>query len=175
MRARWLSFLGTVIAYAAASVWAAASGPDPFPTHFDLSGRPLTWGARTDAIVAHAAIAAGIAALFAAFALVVPRIPASLIRPPRRDYWLDPAHRPRFDAIASGYLLWLGGLVLLQRAATIGVTIIDVGETAAKATLLVLFILAGVGSVGYLIWVLAHPPQRSVTARGNRSVRPPGR
>jgi len=169
MRARWWSFLGAVIAYAAAATWAAISGPDPFPTHFGLSGQPLTWSPRSDAVLMHALIAGGIAVLFAGLALVAPRIPSSLINTPRRDYWLSPAHRPRFDAIVSGFLLWTGGLVLLLRAATIVVTIIDVGETAAKATLLVLFLLAVVGSIGYLVWVLTHPPARS-TAR--RSVSP---
>ncbi|TWS25281.1 hypothetical protein FK268_08775 [Tsukamurella sputi] len=166
MRARWWSFLGTVIAYAAASAWAAVSGPDPFPTHFGLSGHPLTWSPRGEAVVVHTLIAAGIAVVFAGLALVAPRIPSSLINTPRRDYWLSPAHRPRFDAIVSGFLLWTGGLLLLQRAATVVVTIIDADETAAKSTLLVLFLLAVVGSVGYLLWSLWHPPTRSMPTRG---------
>ncbi|BDD83261.1 hypothetical protein TPB0596_30240 [Tsukamurella pulmonis] len=176
MRARWWSFLGTVAVYAAASIWAASAGPDPFPTHFDLSGRPLTWGPRGEAVLLHAPIAATIAVVFGGLALLAPRLPAALIRIPRRDHWLSPAHRPRFDEVLAGFLLWAGGLVLLHRAATIVVTTIDPHETAAKSTLLVLLLLAIAGSIGYLLWLLAHPPQRSVTAtRGVRPDRNPDR
>ncbi|NMD56348.1 MULTISPECIES: DUF1648 domain-containing protein [Tsukamurella] len=172
MRARWWSFLGTVLAYAAAAAWAAASGPDPFPTHFGLSGQPDSCTPRGEAVPLHAGIAAGVAVLFAVLALTAPRIPASVIRTPRRDYWLSPAHRPAFDDIVSGFLLWAGGLFLVLQGATFVVTVIDPTETAAKSTLVILFLVALVGSVGYLIWLLMHPPKRSsTTARGAR----PGR
>ncbi|MGV7904172.1 DUF1648 domain-containing protein, partial [Mycobacterium kansasii] len=72
MRVRWWSFLGTVLAYAAAASWAAVSGPDPFPTHFGLSGQPDSWTPRAEAVSLHAGIAAGIAVLFAALALAAP-------------------------------------------------------------------------------------------------------
>ena len=70
MRVRWWSFLGTVLAYAAAASWAAVSGPDPFPTHFGLSGQPDSWTPRAEAVSLHAGIAAGIAVLFAGLALL---------------------------------------------------------------------------------------------------------
>ncbi|MBS4103979.1 DUF1648 domain-containing protein [Tsukamurella paurometabola] len=164
MRARWWSFLGTVVAYAAAAAWAAVSGPDPFPTHFGLSGQPDSWTPRSEAVPLHAGIAAGVAVLFAALALAAPRIPASIVNTPRRDYWLSPAHRPAFDDIVSGFLLWAGGLFLVLQGATFVVTIIDPTETAAKSTLVILFLVALVGSIGYLIWLLTHPPKRSSTA-----------
>lgn len=172
MCVRWWSFLGTVLAYAAAAPWAAVSGPDPFPTHFGLSGQPDSWTPRAEAVSLHAGIAAGIAVLFAGLALAAPRLPAAIINTPRRDYWLAPEHRPSFDAIISGFLLWIGGLVLVLQAATIVVTIIDPVETAAKSTILILFLVALVGSIGYLIWLLTHPPKRSTTtARGIRPSR----
>lgn len=176
MRARWSAFGGTIVAFAAASAWAAVAGPDPFPTHFGPSGHPITWEPRAEALIVHAVIAALIAAVAAGLALAIPRLPESVIRTPRRDYWLSPAHRRRFDDLVSGFILWTGGLVLLLRAATVGVTVIDPDETAAKSTLQILFVLAVVGSVGYLLWVLTHPPARSRDARrvgagtgGNRS------
>ncbi|WP_158635121.1 DUF1648 domain-containing protein [Tsukamurella asaccharolytica] len=172
MRARWWSFLGTVLAYAAAAAWAAISGPDPFPTHFGLSGQPDSWTPRAEAVPLHAAITAGIAVLFAGLALAAPRIPARIVNTPRRDYWLAPEHRPAFDAIVSGFLLWIGGLILVLQAATIVVTIIDPAETAAKSTITFLFVVSLVGSIGYLIWLLTHPPKRSTTtARGVRPKR----
>ncbi|CAM3605468.1 DUF1648 domain-containing protein [Tsukamurella ocularis] len=172
MRVRWWSFLGTVLAYAAAATWAAISGPDPFPTHFGLSGQPDSWSPRADAVSLHAGIAAGVAVLFAVLALAAPRLPASVINTPRRDYWLSAAHRPAFDDIVSGFLLWAGGLFLALQGATFVVTIIDPTETAAKSTLVVLFLVALAGSIGYLIWLLTHPPMRSSTSqRGGRPTR----
>lgn len=170
MRARWWSFLGTVLAYAAAASWAAVSGPDPFPTHFGLSGQPDSWTPRAEAVSLHAGIAAGVAVLIAVLALIAPRFPASIINTPRRDYWLSPEHRPAFDDIVSGFLLWAGGLFLVLQGATFVVTVIDPTETAAKSTLVILFLVALVGSIGYLIWLLTHPPKRSTTT--SRGVRP---
>ncbi|SEC27046.1 Predicted membrane protein (plasmid) [Tsukamurella tyrosinosolvens] len=166
MRVRWWSFLGTVLAYAAAASWAAVSGPDPFPTHFGLSGQPDSWTPRAEAVSLHAGIAAGIAVLFAALALAAPRLPAAVVNTPRRDYWLAPEHRSAFDEILSGFFLWTGGLILVLQAATFVVTVIDPTETAAKSTILILFLVALVGSIGYLVWLLLHPPKRSTTTRG---------
>lgn len=167
---RWWSFFGTVVAYAAAAVWAAISGPDPFPTHFGLSGQTPTWTPRGEAVLLHALVAAITAAVTVGLALALPRVPSSVVRTPRRDYWLSPEHRPAFDTIVSGFVLWTGGLVLLLRAATIVVTIVDPAETAAKATLPILFLVAVAGSVGYLVWLLFHPPRRS--APGHRGAEP---
>ncbi|WP_139057867.1 hypothetical protein [Tsukamurella pseudospumae] len=168
MRARQWIFVVAVLACAAALAWAAASGPDPFPTHTGLGGRADSWRPRGSAVVELALVTGGLAVLFACLSYVAPRLPASLVNTPRRDYWLTDAHRPAFSRIIADFFLLIGSVVLFLGAASTALSVIDARESAARSALLVLFVLTVAASVIHLFWTLSHPP-RSPAVRPRRA------
>ncbi|GAA1091826.1 hypothetical protein [Tsukamurella spumae] len=164
MRARQWIYVVAVLACAAALAWAATSGPDPFPTHMGLGGGVDGWRPRKSALLELALVTGGLAVLFACLSFFAPRLPASLVNTPRRDYWLTDAHRPAFSRIIADFFLLIGSLVLFLSAAFTALSVIDAHESAARSALLVLFLLAIAASVIHLVWTLSHPP-RSASGR----------
>lgn len=162
MRPRWWIFLGALLLCGASLAWAAVSGPDPFPTHWNVSGVGDAWAPRGRALAIAAASTAGVAALFAVLAACTSAIPDQLINLPvgSRAYWLDPEHRPQLDAQLQRFLLTVGTGVLLLLTVTVVGTIVSPDGNPVLAVSMWVFLALVVLSVGHLLWRLLRPPAR---------------
>lgn len=160
MRPRWWIFLGAVLLCGAALAWAATSGPDPFPTHWDGGGTADSWQSRGSAVAVLAASAGGVAALFGALAAFTSALPDRLINlpPSSRGYWLSPEHRPGLDALLQRFLLVVGAGVLLLLALTVVATIVRPEGGPVLGAAIWVFLGVLVVSAGHLLWRLVRPP-----------------
>ncbi|BDH56795.1 hypothetical protein MTP03_17340 [Tsukamurella sp. PLM1] len=156
-------FLGAVIACAASLAWAASSGPDPFPTHWNASGEGDAFSPRGTALAINAAVAGGVAVLFGLLAKCAPAIPDSLINlpPGARAYWLTPEHRGEFDAILERSMLLIGTGVMLLLSITVVGTIVSSGPNTVLAVSTWVFLALVLASVAHMVWVLVRTPKRA--------------
>ncbi|WP_019203554.1 DUF1648 domain-containing protein [Tsukamurella sp. 1534] len=158
MRTRWSIFLVAVLLCAVSLAWAAASGPDPFPTHWGASGKADSWGPRGESVAFLAATSLGTAVLFGAIAAFTSRIPARMINTPNREYWLAADHRSELDTLLQSSMLWIGaGVQLLVGVSVVG-AIASPQDNAATGLVTWIFPVLVLATVGYLIWKLLHPP-----------------
>jgi len=155
-------FLGALLLCGASLAWAAISGPDPFPTHWDFSGVGDAWAPRGRALVIAAASAGGVAALFALLAACASAIPDQFINLPAgsRAYWLDPEHRPAFNALLQRAMLTIGTGVLLLLTVTVVGTIVSPDGNPVLAVAMWGFLALLLLSVAHLLWRLVRPPNR---------------
>ncbi|NMD56349.1 MULTISPECIES: DUF1648 domain-containing protein [Tsukamurella] len=160
MRPRWWIFLAAVVLCGASLAWAAASGPDPFPTHWGGGGTPDAWRPRGSALAILAASTAGLAALFGVLAACTSAIPDGLINlpPTARAYWLDPEHRSGLDALLQRYLLTVGSAVLLLLAVSVtGAIVSPDGNPVLGVGIWVVLAVIAV-STAHLLWRALRPP-----------------
>ena len=87
--------------------------PDPMAIHFDVAGRVDGWGARDRFLLDFAAAPVVLVLLFGALRLILPRVPASLINLPNKDYWLAPVRRAQTFERMSEHAAVLVALALL--------------------------------------------------------------
>lgn len=160
MRPRWWIFLGALLLCGASLAWAAISGPDPFPTHWGAGGTADSWEPRGSALVVLALSAGGVAALMGVLAAFVAKIPDGMINlpPSARSYWLDPEHRPAFDALLQRYLLVIATCVLLLLATSVVSAIVRPDRNPVLGVLI--WVVIGVIAVSsvLLLWRLVRPP-----------------
>jgi uncharacterized membrane protein len=87
--------------------------PENVPSNFSASGVPHGWMEKTDFLVLYFAVVSLVPLFFPGLALVLPKIPHSLISLPNRDYWLSPERgKETFDFIITS-MTWLGSATLL--------------------------------------------------------------
>lgn len=166
MRLRWWIFLIAVLLCGASLAWAAASGPDPFPTHWGAGGTADSWSPRGSAVGLLAVTTAAVGALFGVLAACTTAIPDRLINlpPTARSYWLSPDHRPGLDALLQRNLLTVGTAVLLLLAVSVTSTIVRPdGSAVIDAGIWIVLAVIAVSS-GHLVWRLVRPPADNLAA-----------
>lgn len=86
--------------------------PPRVASHFGPGGQPDAWSSK-EAFVAGYAIVFGATALFLLLVgLVLPRMPASWINLPNKEYWLAPSRRAAAVAALVGYYFWFADATL---------------------------------------------------------------
>jgi len=85
----WLVLLGAVahLAYTYPQL------PERVATHFGSGGRADAWGSKQSFALTYGLLVGGLGLLFFAIAFFLPRLPASIINIPNREYWLAPERR----------------------------------------------------------------------------------
>jgi uncharacterized membrane protein len=102
--------------------------PERIASHFDASGHPDGLGTRNEFFAVEGAVVAGMIVLVLFLEWLVPRMPASRVSLPNKDYWLAPERRAATDLTiqrwsATFLLLSLGFLVyVMQLALLVNVT-----------------------------------------------------
>ncbi|KXO92251.1 hypothetical protein AXK56_04010 [Tsukamurella pulmonis] len=160
MRPRWWIFLGALALCGVALLWAAASGPDPFPVHWGAGGAADSFEPRGKAVAILAVSSVGVAALIGVLAACAPAIPDRMINlpPSSRAYWLAPEHRPALDALLQRSLLSIGtGVLLLMAISVTGAVVRPDGNPVLRVGMWVLFAVIAV-SVIDLVRRLLRPP-----------------
>ena len=102
--------------------------PERVASQFDAVGHPGGWVTRTGFFVFEGAVVAGMTVLVLFLEWLVPRMPASRVSLPNKDYWLAPERRAATDLMiqrwsATFLLLSLGFVVyVMQLALLVNVT-----------------------------------------------------
>lgn len=147
----WLMAL-TALAQA---VWHHQTLPERVAVHFDAQGHANGWATRNQNLVTQCSLVVLLAGLMQGFAWALPRLPASLINLPHRDYWLAPPRRAAtlgwlrtmLEAMGTGLL---GFFIVLFHAVwrvnQAGATRLEFSLAGALATLVVLTVCV-VGSM----------------------------
>lgn len=159
MRARWWVFFAAVIICAATLVWAAISGPDPFPTHWGPDGAPDSWSSRGTAIAILAGAAFGTAALLGFFSTAVSKMPNSLINTPQAEYWLSPKQRSVLDSLIQRLLLTVAVGVLLLVSLSVAVSIVAPEGSPILGWTVGIFVALLALSAGSVVWRLIREPR----------------
>jgi hypothetical protein len=125
VRAR-LGFTASAVVALAVFVWVAVAAPEVLPAHRDAVGQVTRWAPKSEVLWALGGTAAGTGALFVALAAVIPRLPGEFINSPHKEYWLDAARRPRFDAMVRADLMFYGALTMVFVAVLAALVSFDV-------------------------------------------------
>ncbi|WP_432494458.1 DUF1648 domain-containing protein [Kineococcus auxinigenes] len=152
-------FAGSVVLYAAAVVVAALVLPERVPTHFGGSGEADDWSSRTGAVTVSALIGAALAALFAALAAGVRRLPVDVVNVPNAWYWRAPEHEAELRRRAVGDLWAVGTATMLLLTAVEG-AIVQVALTGTGRLPWWFFAVFGTWIAGLLVWALTLGPTR---------------
>jgi uncharacterized membrane protein len=102
--------------------------PERIALNFDASGHPDGLGTRNEFFAVEGAVVAGMTVLLLLLEWLVPRMPASRVNMPNKDYWLAPERRAATDLMIQRWLsafllLSLGFLVyVIQLAILVNVT-----------------------------------------------------
>jgi len=86
--------------------------PDSIAVHFGTDGEPNGWSDKTAFVLTYGATEAFIVLFGVAFALLIGRIPASLVNIPHREYWLSPERREDTAEFLSDQILWIEAATL---------------------------------------------------------------
>lgn len=106
--------LGLILLAAAADLaWFYPQLPAQIATHFNGRGAPDGWSSKTSFLLLQGVMLVLLPALFVGLALLLPRLPASMINLPHRDYWLAPARRAETLHTVSLFLLVIGCIIVL--------------------------------------------------------------
>jgi len=102
--------------------------PDRVASHFDARGQVDGWGTRNEFFAIEGVLMIGLALLTLFVDWLVPRMPASLVNMPNKDYWFAPERRAATNRVMQSWvstfmLLSLGFVVyVLQLAILVNVT-----------------------------------------------------
>ena len=96
--------------------------PDRVASHFDARGQVDGWGTRNEFFVIEGVLIIGLAALVLFLDWLIPRMPASLVNMPNKDYWLAPERRAATNRVMQSWvstflLLTLGFIVYVMQLA----------------------------------------------------------
>lgn len=140
--------------------------PDRVPLHFGSDGVD-EWGSRTESVVFFACLLGGLALLFWVLAVVVPRIPESLLNIPERDktWWLaSPERRRRLNEMLASDLYAIGAATMIFFVAIQGMIIRQASAAEPELdlwfwVLLGAYLLVVLGWAGYMVAVRYRAPQ----------------
>jgi uncharacterized membrane protein len=109
---------------AAVLIGAAAQGfyyypllPPRVASHFGAGGEPDGWTTRGAFMATYAGTLLFTAGMMAGLAVLVPRLPMSMVNVPHKPYWSAPEHRGRLASLVGSFLLWMGAVTVLFLAA----------------------------------------------------------
>ena len=100
-------------------VWASIliAGPDTVPGHFGADGTPTRWDATPVFLGVMAALAGGLALLFAVLPPLMVRVPIEHVNLPNRDEWNTPDRRAYLALLTTEDLRLIGAATMLLLAA----------------------------------------------------------
>lgn len=157
----------TVVLGVAVTVLAWFVLPDRVPLHFGGSGQVDRWGSRTEAVVTTGVVVVGIALLFWALTVWIPKAPASLLNIPAKDkeWWLaTPERRRRLDRRLVEDLHVIGAATLLLVVVVELMTMAQAGADDPALgpwfwVALALYLVGVLGYTGYLVAVRYRAPR----------------
>lgn len=86
--------------------------PDKIATHFGGSGQPDGWNAKSTFVWINAILLGSLSLVFVAIAWLVPKLPASLINIPHKDYWLAAERKQQTMESFAVQILWMNNATL---------------------------------------------------------------
>lgn len=86
--------------------------PETVAVHFDTSGAPNSWNSRTQFAITLASLEVLMAVIGLAGALLMKRIPASMLNIPNREFWLAPERREKTISFVAEQLVWIEAITL---------------------------------------------------------------
>lgn len=87
--------------------------PPEVATHFNAFGQANGWSSKWQFCSFNVFLLFGMAALFHALIVFLPKLPSELINVPYRSYWLAPERKKETMKRLIRYLLWIGNLTML--------------------------------------------------------------
>ncbi|MCA8968314.1 MAG: hypothetical protein KDC95_00970 [Planctomycetes bacterium] len=114
-------------------LWSWNDLRDPVATRFDMAGNAVDTMSRDAFVLTMTAVATFLLGTFAGTLWLIPKMPASLINLPHKDYWLHPTRRDAtFEAIQNTMTLFL--LVTMALLLVIDVEIVrnNLGTSEAR-------------------------------------------
>ncbi len=115
--------------------WWAPRLPATVPSHFDVHGRADGWMERGPFLATLAGTYALIALPFLVLPLLLPRLPATWINMPNREYWLAPERRAATSADMAARLLRFGAATLALMVVVAHDALAAAAAAAAEADL----------------------------------------
>jgi uncharacterized membrane protein len=152
----WIFFLATLVLAAMHATWAYNQLPEQVATHFDASGRPDGWSSRDGWAVTYVVLVTAMSGLFAGLVFLLPKLPASTVSLPNRDYWLAPERRAATWRRLSAHLLIMGGATNLFNVGVMHLTVSanrQVDAVRLGGAFWVLFVAYLVFVVGWAVWL----------------------
>jgi uncharacterized membrane protein len=89
-------------------LWLRDRLPERVASHFDFAGNPNGWTTRDGFLATYGIMVTATGLLLLGGALLMRRVPATMINLPNRDYWLDPARRGEALGYLETWMLWFG-------------------------------------------------------------------
>ncbi|MGQ0553143.1 MAG: DUF1648 domain-containing protein [Planctomycetota bacterium] len=104
--------LALMLLFGAQAAYYYPQMPERMATHFDFSGQADGYMSRSALIWVTAFTALMSGGMMFGIALLLKRLPDSLINMPNKDYWLVPARRDESLDAMTGSLLWIGSATM---------------------------------------------------------------
>ncbi len=87
--------------------------PDKVAIHFGISGEPDSWSSKGEYLAIHLGLFAFLTLIFAGFAELIDKVPASLFNIPHKKYWLSKDREKYTRSKVESFLYWTGAITLL--------------------------------------------------------------
>ncbi|WP_235738724.1 DUF1648 domain-containing protein [Nocardioides alcanivorans] len=142
-----LFLLATGVVHAVVLAMVAPGLPDRVPTHFGGSGKADDWSSRAEALWTFGLIGAGLLLLFVLISLWIPRMNASMINAPHKEWWTEtPEREATLRRRIANDTSFLGGATILL----ISLTTVDTARAAQTSDPELGWLFWG-GLIGYLL------------------------
>jgi uncharacterized membrane protein len=135
--------------------------PERVASHFDAAGRPNGWASRAGFVQVYFFVIAVVTVSFASVAVLVARVPDSLINLPNKAYWLAPERRASTLAWITGWSSLFGAATLLLMMAIMRqAELVNIGAATkiAGMPLVASYVVLSLGMVVGLIVKFARRP-----------------
>lgn len=163
--ARW-AWLAVVAACAAMPAWTSGQLPERVASHFGSGGEADQWATRTDFLLSSTLVGLAVLVALPLPALLLDRIPATLVNVPHRDYWLDERHPARrrefgrrfFDDLCVVSAL-TGLLLIAMQIETVAANRLDPPHLSSWAPVaLIAYLVVVAVWVAWILLVRYRPP-----------------
>lgn len=151
---RW-PVVGLIIAaglFTAALGLTAAGLPERVASHFGFSGAPNDYMTRATYLLVMIGAGIGITLLMLAIALLVHKMPPSLMNFPNKHYWLSEERRAATQHYLGTHCLWLPAIMLVFLAALHLIVVQANHQTPARLSNALVFGLAACVLLAVLCW-----------------------
>ncbi len=105
--------VGLLLASVGQNIWYWSQSPDRVATHFDAAGRPDGWMPRTEGALVMGGFQLGVPLFLVVIAVLINRLPPSMVNMPHREFWLHPDRRESTIAYLRHWMTWMAVLVSL--------------------------------------------------------------
>jgi uncharacterized membrane protein len=155
-RPYWTVFLASILVAAMHLNWAYNELPETVATHFGAGGAPDAWSTRDGWTVSYLVLVGIVSGIFAALVLLMPRLPASVVNIPNRDYWLAPERRATTWRHMGEALLVFGSATNLFDVGIMHLTVVANRSISGElpGSFWVLFTIYMIFTAGWVIWLV---------------------